>query len=690
MRKALFAVIAVLILLMAGWVCSAKNDEGPEDSFPEPPVWNDDYSKEEGFSVVDTVKVYDGGDSVSIPTPVITPVPSEPEAPILSEGEDNSEEGRIGYVGNATALDIEAAALEMVCDSLSYGERVDAFPAYAKGTGGIASGLAYVTDGAYGSVSGETYLGAAFVSTSRIGYETVEIVPLDEAYSVDGYRYVWTDTVETDTAQFVLDSMLCKACVRDSCLSVDVVPLNSEPGSREFSAALKKACDASAPLLDAGNDRWIIPPETEIRCSPLGWDPLYHDIDYNSLKEELKEVIAKQDRNFKKENLDSVYNLCIGALIAYLSETEGYIDMFPLGYLEELKEGLSENDVLTIGPDGLYVFTMTDPPASALERWITGVLCGLVAIASLAAIIALPGLGLGMSAAVISAIAGAALGGSVELFTQITINGTSISNVDWRHVLISVAIGCSTGPFLGELSGVIAGSIGAGVEAAACALIDGQSVSTALLAGCIGLVAGAALGAGAYGAKQIVKAIPHKIPSNDVRIDGKKLNEVPDEMQAKAKYEMGKQKKLSDPAYQSQKGDGYVKSKVIPELLGDRDEAARLILDSISDPDLKKSLQRFVRENADVGNGLPSDLYRNWDNIPEDLRGKYVSNHEQKTRELINFVDNRMSKLEKEYQSLRYTDPGKASEIQNDMSLLNLLRKDAYYALNDWETRPGW
>jgi len=388
-----------------------------------------------------------------------------------------------------------------------------------------------------------------------------------------------------------------------------------------------------------------------------------------------------------KEEFNSVYNACMDAIVAYLSTNEGSIDHLPLSYIEECKDGLSSNDVLTIGSDGLYVFTMTDPPASDLERWLCGIVCGIVAIVSLAAIIALPGAGIGIGSAVIAAIAGGSLGAAAELFSQVTVNGTSLANVDWSHVLVAMAVGIATGPFLGEISGIVAGSIGAGVEAAACCLIDGESISTALLAGAMGLAAGAAFGAGALGLKQVVKVLPHKAVSSDkIDLGSKKLRRSSDNTPM-TEYEMEKQKKVK-AAEEENATHGYVRSKVLPELLIDIEETPEMIVDSVFDPKVKKYLTyELSRDHSEVGNRLASDYYRNYEKIPQEKR--YLD-HEQKVKDSIIHIDKLINRLEGDYTAVRYIDKDAATKILSDIGILKMLKRDAYFALHPDLDRVDW
>ncbi len=505
-----FAVAAVAILLVAGFVCCASppaadgpSHEGADPAERVPLVPQGDVYGPSGLDLLEALQgVTPGayGMFVSSDDPL--------------EDEYDAFEDDPKAAGMTKGLEIAIATLA------AHG--YDPFPAYvrAEGTEPVR-GIAYALDEAYRSPDG-LFQGTAFIAASEVCRAPAEIVPMDDQHRVA--RYVWTDCVTMEPLQFVAEATYHRVAVEDSVLrALDTVPLGADPASREYSVALKEACDPGAELFDYDRGVYVIAPPAD-GYRPLSWSPLYLNLDYSAIEDEVNRLILTQDMNYRTEDFQSVCKASLDAIVVYLSETRGSIDLFSVDELKEFSEGLSWRDVLTVGQDGCEVFSLEDPPATALERWAMGILCGVIALCAIAVVVALPGAGLGITGGVIAAIAGGALGFATETFSQVVVQGVSPSSVDWNKILVSSIVGLVTGPFLGGASGVAASAIGAGLEGAAFNLMDGGDVSSALVAGLIGAGLGAAFGTVVAGT-QVAKVAVNKMASA-LKIGGKPMSKV--------------------------------------------------------------------------------------------------------------------------------------------------------------------
>ena len=426
-------------------------------------------------------------------------------------------------------FDIPEKALEITYTSL-ISEGKDAFRAMLEvPSKGDITGLAYSTDETYSS-DDEYFIGCGFLSLEDVAFDrsaAYVITPIDEAHHVDGITYIWSETVSMEPSQFVCYDRYCVMTLEDSVLSVSAKTMGAGlfSSADDYKLALKEVHDPKlGALFNYDLDKFEVLPQKVYE--PIRIDPMYKDIDYSDLTGSLEAIIEAQDINFSKEEVSTVYAESIALITAFLAETQGAINNIPMSEFERYAKDLSIDEVLTFDGTMINVVPLKDPPATELDKWMTGILCSFVAIAAVATMIALPGLGMGVGAMMISAVAGMAMGASIQVMDQVIVQGIAPANVNWSKVAICGVIGGLTGPFLGQLSGLLAGAVGGGLEVAILALMDGATLDAALLAGTIGLVAGLAVGTAFVVAPVILKSVTSKIFNKAPTVKGAVLKKM--------------------------------------------------------------------------------------------------------------------------------------------------------------------
>ena len=396
-------------------------------------------------------------------------------------------------------LDIKEKAIELIFNSLEASGH-QTFVAHVSVSNSTVRGLAYLTEDVFESGTGAA-IACGFVSTDgNVAYELTEIIPEEQKFVVDGYIYVWTETVGIEPMQFIYEDRHCTLRVTDSIMTIGYQMLDAgyfdpDVSDSEYNLALKRAYNPEIhSMYSYDSDKWIV--REQGAYNPIEVSPLYLNIDHSQMKIELERIMNNQRCNYSTSDYVSVFTVCLDAIKTYLSKTSGSIDSYSIVGLEEYSKSLEYNQILTVGMDRAYVYSLIPQTdlASTEERWTYGVLCGIVAIISLALIIALPGLGLGASGALIGAIAGACLSVSIEVVNEVSIKGMSPQDLGWQKLLISALVGAACAPLMSGASAFIAGGIAGGIESAAFSIVDDASLSDTLLAAVIGTTMGLAIG----------------------------------------------------------------------------------------------------------------------------------------------------------------------------------------------------
>ena len=387
----------------------------------------------------------------------------------------------------------------------------------------------------------ECWIPCTFVSFTEFDTDSAggcEIIPDSFYERQSGCRYYMDRTITTDTYQYITSNIYCTICANDSILTVTGVPFDADDGY----AAIKGIYDPRDDLYDYSAGQWVV---RHGGTTATVWEPLNSEVDYAAVVEMVKDVLARQDANICLETLETTVKPSIDAILQYIANlTVPEFCGYSLETIEQYASELGPDDVLTLNDDGFYVFTLQEPPAeqSLLEKWTMSILLGAVFVMSAAAIIMIPGAGLGITGLVYSAIATAAMSFTGSMLSDVA-SGIPLSEMDLNKHLIELAIGAITGPFIG-ISAITGGAITGAISSFAGSLMNGNDISSAILAG----AAGAAFGAGLGAISKIVPVMDSKNLSNRVSKIAMKENAV-----SKNGYDVGMlmkklEKKATNPS----------------------------------------------------------------------------------------------------------------------------------------------
>lgn len=167
---------------------------------------------------------------------------------------------------------------------------------------------------------------------------------------------------------------------------------------------------------------------------PITGTSLSEQIDYTELEAEINRILAEQDRNFSRAEIENVVSFAPdylkNALLSMQTETFMGIEVSEL--IKEADE-LDTNTLIRITPEGMVAIDLAqDIPKtpSELTKWLTGAVCGVLIIGSIALDIFVPAL---------RPISGAISGLAVEVFVQVVFENHTLDNVNWKKVAVSAA-----------------------------------------------------------------------------------------------------------------------------------------------------------------------------------------------------------------------------------------------------------
>ena len=178
--------------------------------------------------------------------------------------------------------------------------------------------------------------------------------------------------------------------------------------------------------------------DTEFKLDAFG---LSNDVDYNTVLQTYLELIQEQQKNSINITVEHADFISFQALQDYatIRQDEKFLNVNPSELLW-YEANIAQNQYYIIRGDGtVEVLTLPQDPqkkASIWERIYRGALAVGGAIAGVV-VCAIPGVGPILGGAIVSA--------SIDLFTQVAINGTNPKDINWTSVLTSAIIGGVTG-----------------------------------------------------------------------------------------------------------------------------------------------------------------------------------------------------------------------------------------------------
>ncbi len=248
---------------------------------------------------------------------------------------------------------------------------------------------------------------------------------------------------------------------------------------------------------------------------PITGTSLYSQIDYASLEDEINNILKNQDKNFVTIELETVASYAKEALDAYfLSYQEETFLGYNVAELIELSKNLDPMECYRLTSDGLMTLNIEpgQDGKETLVKWAIGSACIVVFAVSIVSSMVF------IECPVLSSLAGALAGTSIEVFMQVVISSEKPGDIDWRKVGLAAASGALSG-FLGPyiyattsgagyffVDSALDGLIG-GIERAVGVWLEGGDAASIIKAGGMGF----ALGFGISGAFKGVGALISKM-----------------------------------------------------------------------------------------------------------------------------------------------------------------------------------
>lgn len=171
---------------------------------------------------------------------------------------------------------------------------------------------------------------------------------------------------------------------------------------------------------------------------------LSHLTDYDSLENEINEIIRNQDMNTTAVEYSTYISIAKERVEAYFMnmQSESFLGYDPY-YLAELASQIDDDECIRFLEEG---FTIIDKnygqEATTLVKVLVGAACIVTAVVGMVCSVAV------MACPPLSALTGAVTGVAIELFMQVVVSGRSLGAVEWSKVGLAAATGAICG-FLG-------------------------------------------------------------------------------------------------------------------------------------------------------------------------------------------------------------------------------------------------
>ncbi len=299
--------------------------------------------------------------------------------------------------------------------------------------GSEITGIGFTDYSAYYETDDESvgYFPAGFIAD--YGYQ----LPPTE----DGKAFVIENLDFTDERyQFVYDCEtvpFIEHCVKDGqYLKYGV----SEQGTitYEASAYERGVCDESlGALFSYDTGKFLFDPDMGDYVYITG-NTLFEFIDYDVIEDQVNQIIADQNKRLSKQEIISSVHIAQEAIVSYLlsMQQETFLG-YNVAELVNYASQLDPMECVRITPEGMVVIKMTgDIPGGPdeLTKWLVGIGCGIVVIASTALNIFVPAA---------RPLCGAITGAAIDVFMQVVIENKTLENVQWEKVAIAAVSGAT-------------------------------------------------------------------------------------------------------------------------------------------------------------------------------------------------------------------------------------------------------
>ena len=404
---------------------------------------------------------------------------------------------------------------------------------------------------AYEDEDGVTYFSSGFVSTSGQTINTEDTLDCVKINSLEGkydeeFTYVYSQYCEDVFGHCVYENNYIRYQIENGTLAYE---------SKEFFVGMP-VDDFRGNIYnyDTNEFVYIIDESDHV---PVTGVSMIGEAEIQMIVDEINSLIKKQDLNFSYAEIESFVAESKDAVISYLLgqqeemflgvSVESLVEMArDIDPMEHIQIGVDENGNTTI--DIIAVTKL----ATFWERAITAFICANAIVGGIACSIVAefyPAL-----KPILGPIGGASVAVGMEVFCQVVIDSTPVSDVQWSKVAVAAVSGAIAGlingythGFCGELIDVLCDAVIGGGEYFANALIDGKSFSEAtegigqamLTAALISAGFKVGIGIGKVGVKLVKKAgsaIVEKISGKTVK---KLTSKVGEEVVENASSEAG-------------------------------------------------------------------------------------------------------------------------------------------------------
>lgn len=448
------------------------------------------------------------GDEPTIQDPV---EPSEPIEPPIKPDEPT-----IDIFDEYDLDNVESFVCSLLYTDLR--QEYDTFTGYVTLSDTTESyGLCYTDyEEGYSDSNGKTYFSSGFIAFSdepSIAQEDVnsglEIHSLED--EDDDFSYILS---------YLTEDVHGHCVVYDKYVQYDII--NGELSYSEQDYEENMVVDISrGNIYNYDTSEWDYLVE-EIDYIPLTGISLVGETDYQKIVDEVNAILARQEANLSYSDLQSYVEQSQEALISYL-----------LGLQEETFMGISTEQLVEIAKDleplqhiqivvdaegntTLKIIEIEKLP-TLWEKIITSYLCACsIVLGTVCNIVgkAVPGL---------SALGGLLVGVGIEVFSQVVISNTPVSDISWAQVGVAAAAGAISGlincklntskffsksaarVFFREVTDTLCDGIVGGTEFFANSLIAGQSFKDACKNFGYGMIAGVVISGGVKLATAAVK-----------------------------------------------------------------------------------------------------------------------------------------------------------------------------------------
>lgn len=311
-------------------------------------------------------------------------------------------------------------------------------------------GITYVDyEEGYIDENGKTYFSAGFISfpdatikDKAIISTGAEIISLEDEYD-EFFSYVYSYSTEDIHMHCVIDNMYVKYDIVNGVLQYSEEPY-TEGMNVDSSRGNIYNYDTEEYVYIVGEQNYI----------PVSGVSLLGEADYQDIMNEVNRIFETQELNLTYAEIESFVSQSQEALYSYLLglQEETFLGI-PTADLIEIAKDLDPMQHLQIGvtesgATTLKIIEITQLP-SIEEKILTSIVCALGVVGGfVCTVVGLPVIG------------GTIMGAAMEAFSQVVVNNTPVSDIQWSQVAISAVAGAIGGGLSKAIASIAANGMG--------------------------------------------------------------------------------------------------------------------------------------------------------------------------------------------------------------------------------------